>query len=109
MRLTLIALAKGRRTICYSELARGLQTATLHHRSPLFTPLLIEVCDEAERAGDGPLCALVVRKADGLPGKGYFEAAALRGADIQDPEIYWRGEAERVWAQWAERDDRLEV
>ncbi len=101
LRLTLVALAKSRRTICYSELARGLQTATLHHRSPFFTPLLIEVCDEAERAGDGSLCALVVRKSDGIPGKGYFTAAALRGADVTDPEAYWREEAERVWAQWS--------
>ncbi|MCY4008907.1 MAG: hypothetical protein OXF22_04045 [Anaerolineaceae bacterium] len=103
LRHTLISLAKARRTISYSELARQLQTATIHHRSPLFTPLLIEVCDEAERAGDGSLCALVVRKSDGIPGKGYFEAAALRGADVHDPYAFWREEAEKVWEQWAGR------
>ena len=101
LRHTLIALAKSRRTICYSDLARGLQTATIHHRSPMFTPLLIEVCDEAERDGDGSLCALVVRKSDGIPGKGYFEAAALRGADVTDPYTYWQSEAEKVWEQWS--------
>ncbi len=104
MRMTLIAIARARGTISYSELARGLQTATLHHRSPIFTPLLIEVCDEAERAGDGSLCALVVRKSDGIPGKGYFKAAALQGADVHDAETYWRREVEAVWAQWAPRD-----
>src|SRR5262249_18209735 len=79
MRAELIALAKKRQTITYSEL--GLLIG-VHHRSPAFMSILGEVCEDEENAGRGMICALVVGKATGIPGGGFFAGSAARGRDL---------------------------
>lgn len=95
----LIALAKARQTITYSELARQLG---IHHRHPAFMQILGEICREEEAEGRGMLCALVVAKATGIPGGGFFAGAAAWGRDVSEMEQSWREECERVFEAWAD-------
>jgi hypothetical protein len=99
MRVELIALARQERIVTYSELAL-LLPVYVHPGSYAFTRLLSQVCSAEADAGHGPLCALVVSKATGMPGAGFFRGMAERGCDASDPETYWRAELERVFAYW---------
>lgn len=97
----MIACAKARQTITYGELCARLTTVTLHPHSFFFTRLLREACDEAAERGEGPLCALVVAKATGMPSGGYF-AREIR--DVSGPdtlEALWRTELNEVFERWA--------
>jgi hypothetical protein len=99
MRDELIEAARQKRIVTYSDLAL-LLPVHIHPGSYTFTRLLGAVCGEEERQGHGLLCALVVSKATGLPGAGFFRAVAERGYDASDIEGYWRAEVERVFAFW---------
>lgn len=99
MRVELIDLAKQKRIVTYSELAL-LLPVYVHPGSYAFTRLLGQVCEAEEQAGHGMLCALVVSKATGIPGAGFFRGAAEHGRDASDPERCWRDELERVFAYW---------
>lgn len=99
MRVELIALAQQGRVVTYGELAL-LLPVYVHPGSYAFTRLLGQVCMEADRDGDGMLCALVVSKSTGIPGAGFFRGAAERGIDVSDYERYWRDQLERVFAYW---------
>jgi hypothetical protein len=101
MRALLIGCARERRTITYGELCACLATVTLHPHTFVFTRLLRETCAEAADAGEGPLCALVVAKATGMPSGGYF---AREISDVNRPdglEALWRAELDEVFARWA--------
>nr|AIA12994.1 Unknown Function [uncultured bacterium] len=99
MHTELIEIAKQRRIVTYSELALMLPVY-IHPGSYTFTRLLSRVCGDAERAGEGLLCALVVSKATGIPGGGYFTGIAERGCVEDDPIDCWRADVERVFARW---------
>ena len=99
MRVELIELAKQKRIVTYSELALMLPVY-IHPGSYNFTRLLSQVCASEEAAGHGLLCALVVSKATGIPGAGFFRGAAERGYDASSPEEYWQSQLERVFAFW---------
>lgn len=99
MRVELIALARQERIVTYSELAL-LLPIYVHPGSYAFTRLLGQVCAAEAALGHGPLCALVVSKATGIPGAGFFRGLAELGADASNPEAYWRAELERVFAYW---------
>jgi hypothetical protein len=102
MRDILIGCARERRTITYGELCARLTTVTLHPHTFVFTRLLRETCTRAADAGDGPLCALAVAKATGMPSGGYFarEISDLNGPD--GLEALWRAELDEVFARWAD-------
>ncbi|MBK8020691.1 MAG: hypothetical protein IPK19_04480 [Chloroflexi bacterium] len=100
----LIALAKARQIITYSDLALRLPSVYVHPGSYAFTRLLGEICDLEEEAGRGMICALVVSKATGMPGAGYFRGAAHRGRDVSDLDRCWQEECERVFDAWANAD-----
>ncbi|UAK26631.1 ribose-phosphate pyrophosphokinase [Sphingomonas nostoxanthinifaciens] len=97
----LIAAARSRRTVSYSELL-GL----LGHR---FTrPKMRALCKtldavEATEDGDG-LAVLVVREGDGLPGQGWWIAAAAQG--YQGPwtgagaDAHVKALQERLFDRW---------
>lgn len=108
MRGIMIATARARSTITYSELAAELQTARVHYHSFLMAKLLNEIGGEEIEAGRGALPAVVVRKSSGMPGGGYFRESALFGnrPDAALPpelEAMWREDLEAVYAYWAEQ------
>lgn len=102
MRAAMIVAARAGKTITYSELAAQLETAYVHPHSFLMTRLLTEIGREEIAAGRGVLPAVVVSKATGMPGGGYFRASALQGADMSDLEAAWRDDLESVFAYWQE-------
>jgi hypothetical protein len=104
MRTELIALARQKRIVTYSDLALALPVY-IHPGSYNFTRLLGKVCSEEEDAGHGLLCALVVSKATGIPGAGFFRGAAERGYDASNIEQYWHDEVARVFEYWEEKSD----
>lgn len=98
----LIACAKRRETITYSDVAQRIETAYLHPGSYTFLRILSSICKEEEDAGRGMICALVVSKATGIPGGGFFSALAARGRDLSNIEAAWGEECDRVFEAWAE-------
>lgn len=109
MRDIMIATARSRSTITYSELAMQLQTARVHYHSFLMARLLNEIGEEEIRAGRGVLPAVVVRKSNGIPGAGYFGISALQmdaPDSVPPPELeaMWRADLEAVYDYWSERD-----
>lgn len=99
----LIATARARELITYSGLAERIQSVHIHAHSFIFTRLLREVCSEADEAGHGLLCALVVSKATGMPSGGYFQRDLADKLSHHDLEAIWRDELESVYALWADR------
>jgi hypothetical protein len=90
-------------TVSYGEFGRMLNTP-LHHRNPALYELLRDVCYEERINGRPNLCALVVRKSDGMPGKGFFEYGALHGDEITDPRAYWEEKARECWDYYADTE-----
>jgi len=105
IRAILIGMARLRVTVCYSDLAAMLTTASVHHRAPAFHRLLDEMCREDEAQGHAPLAALVVRKDSGIPGAGFFTIAAGEGADVSDPLAYWQQAFEHACDYWSSTED----
>lgn len=103
MRMILIACAQQRQTITYGELALRIQSCAVHPHSIVFAHLLREACRQAEAAGEGLLCALVVTRTTGMPGGGYFRRDDLPpDLDASDLEAFWRSELEQVFVHWSE-------
>lgn len=100
MRLILIGVAKLRTTISYSELTYRMTTVTLHVRAPQLYELLRQICRDEAAAERGYLCALVVRKSDGLPGQGFFKMLARNGYDCSDPQACWDDVAAHLYETW---------
>ncbi|MBC7811839.1 MAG: hypothetical protein H7175_11865 [Burkholderiales bacterium] len=104
VRQILVNAAQDREVMTYSELCEKL-SAYVFPGSWRLTALLSEVCGEEWDAGNGRLCALVVSKATGIPGAGFFKGSFhLDGSDISDPEAFWKAEVEQVFALWAQKD-----
>jgi len=97
----LVARARRRETITYSELCRGVHAISLKPRSWAIMAFLNEVCSEEDAEHGVMLATLVVRADSGLPGDGYFRHAERLGRDVADREAYWHQEAERVYAAFA--------
>lgn len=100
-------VAQHRDTVSYSEFGRMLANP-LHHRNPMMYDLLRDICYDERLAGRPNLCALVVRKADGMPGKGFFEYGAMRGADVSDPRAYWEAKVQECWNYYTDNDREVE-
>jgi methyl coenzyme M reductase subunit C len=94
--------ARVRRTLTYAELCREVTAIALKPRSWAIMAFLNEICTEADAKHGIMLATLVVRADTGLPGAGYFRHAERLGRDVSDREAYWRSEAERVWAVYAQ-------
>lgn len=107
VRTLLIAAARERRAMSYSELL-GL----LGHR---FTrPKMRAVCKTLDAidaagaaAGEPPLAVLVVRESDGLPGQGWWTGASERGYDGAwtgaEARAYVDARQSKAFRFWAER------
>ncbi len=102
MRQICIQTARDRATISYGEVAARMTTVTAHPGAYIFQNLLREMCREEESAGRGMLCALVVQKASGKPGAGFYKAIVQLRADCADDlDVCWQQECERVYALWS--------
>ena len=67
--------------------------------------MLGETSTDEDAAGRGLLTAVVVRKEDGRPGRGFFDKLARdRGRVFPDTEsgrdCFWIEELERVYSSW---------
>ncbi|MEO0561478.1 MAG: hypothetical protein AAF125_05170 [Chloroflexota bacterium] len=91
-------------TVSYGEFGRML-SVPLHHRNPKLYDLLRDICYDEREAGRPNLCALVVRKSDGIPGRGFFDYAALGGDSIEDYMAYWQVRAQECWDYYAPDND----
>lgn len=100
MRALLYQCARERRTITYSGLAEEL-SVYLHPHSFVFSRLLRSLCQEEIAAGRPILCALVVSKATGIPGGGYFAGVPREANDF---EARWREDLEAVYDYFAKND-----
>ncbi|KXK21303.1 MAG: hypothetical protein UZ15_CFX003001491 [Chloroflexi bacterium OLB15] len=101
MRAALIDAARKRELITYSELCLRIPGVGLYPHSFIFTQLLREVCHEEYAKGHRQLCALVVRKATGMPGGGYFSDTAPLKRDFGDLVAEWRADVEDVFEYWS--------
>lgn len=99
-----IQTAHDRATITYSEVTARMTIVAAHPAAYVFQNLLRDMCREEEDAGRGMLCALVVQKASGKPGAGFFKAIAkMRENCAEDLDVCWQQECERVYQIWSEK------
>ena len=106
IRALCIDAARNRETITYSDVIRALgPEAGLAPRSPIFHRLLGQMCHEENDAGRGLLCALVVAKSTGIPGKAFFPTLIeARGCD-EGPEACWERERDWLFDYWSSHPD----
>lgn len=104
MRWLVILTAKMQAVLTYGELAAQMTVISPHPGSYVFQALLREMCREEEAAGRGMLCALVVSKATGLPGAGFFKALIYDGHDCSDQARCWQEQVQQVYAYWRDHD-----
>jgi hypothetical protein len=102
MRDICVMACRLRGTITYGEVAARMSAIIAHPGSYVFQAILRDMCREEETAGRGMLCAVVVLKATGIPGAGFFKAIVQRRDDCSDPIACWQAELERLYDEWAE-------
>lgn len=96
----LVTCAKNRETITYSGLSRRIETAHIPYHSFKMVGLLDEI-DSGEFAKEtSSLATLVVRKADGLPGGGYFSNKFPESTPVEDLRAFWESEFEQTCTDW---------
>ena len=101
-RNTLIARARLRGLIPYSELVEQIHAIDFTHFDTRFFHLLGELSSEEATAGRGMLTAIVVHKdGDMEPGPGFYELAQELGLDISDLLVCWVNECKKVHAAWS--------
>jgi len=101
-----IDAARDHATVTYSDLIRALgPDSGLMHRSPIFHRLLGQICHEENDAGRGLLCALVVAKSTGMPGKGFFGTLIQERACPDTPEACWERERDSLFDYWSSHVD----
>jgi hypothetical protein len=98
----LIARAKVRGMIPYSDLAAQISAINIKPESYAFAAMLGEISEEEDRAGHGMLTVIVVHKSgDMQPGPGFFELAKKLGQDTSDILACWVAELKKVHAYWS--------
>jgi hypothetical protein len=99
----LVETARNGRTETYGELGRivGLRMGNPRHRE-LIGGLLDEIDRMEHAAGRPQLAAVVVRKKEGYPGRGFFVIARQLGLQTgEDDRAYWRETLRRVHDEWS--------
>ena len=99
-------VASGRGLIFYSDLVRRIRRCDLEPYGKPFAKMLGEISTDEDAADRGLLTAVVVRKEDGRPGRGFFDKLARdRGRVFPDSEAgrdrFWVEELERVYSAQA--------
>ncbi len=96
-------VASSRELIFYSDLVKRIRSCDLEPYGEPLAKMLGEISTEEDAAGFGLVTAVVVRKEDGRPGRGFFETLARdRGRVFPDTEAgrdrFWVEELERVYS-----------
>jgi hypothetical protein len=103
-RSLLIARAKLRGMIPYSDLAKGITAISLDPHDQRLFHLLGEISSEEDAGGRGMLSVIVVHKfGDMQPGPGFFELAKKLGRDASDILRCWVDELRKVHAVWSHK------
>jgi hypothetical protein len=109
MRAICIMVCRLRGTITYGEVAARMQAISANPGSYVFQAILRDMCREEENAGRGMLCAVVVQKATGHPGAGFFKAVVQRRANCTDDGMdCWRAECEQLYDYWTTHPDEFD-
>src|SRR5438067_1021315 len=82
--------------IYYSQLTPKIRSIAFGPHDASFHHLLGQISVEEEAAGRGMLSVLVVTKADGMPGPGFFDLAQRLGRDVRDKVRCWSDETSAV-------------
>jgi len=97
----LVARARARGFITYSDLAAQLTTISFAYDDERFFALLGTLASDEESGRRGLLSVLVIHKyGDMQPGKGFYRLAKYWGRKIPDPTTFWVEEFKRVWDYW---------
>jgi hypothetical protein len=102
----LVAAARARRSLTYAEVLAHFCIRITPRRVYALCRDLGAVCERNRARGEPELAVLVVRKADRLPGEGFFHSLWRDGA-YDGPATgpvaaaFIRRETERVFAYWA--------
>src|SRR5690606_21853286 len=107
----LIAAARARRSMTYAEVLAHFGIRITPRRVFALCRDLGEVCARNRARGEPELAVLVVRKADRLPGEGFFHGLWRDGvydgpASGPAATAFIRAETERVFAFFADRPTR---
>ena len=99
-------VATSRGLIFYSDLVRQITSSDLEPYGKPLAKMLGEISTDEDAADRGLLTAVVVRKEDGRPGRGFFDKLARdRGRVFLDNEAgrdrFWVEELERVYSAQA--------
>lgn len=98
----MIARAKLRGMIPYSELVQGITAAHFEAYDQRLFHLIGEISADEDAAGRGMLSVVVVHKrGDMQPGPGFFDFAKQLGRDTSNTLTCWIDELHRVHAVWA--------
>ena len=101
-RALLIARAKVRGMIPYSDLAKKIKTVRLDAHDQRLFHLLGEISSEEDAAGRGMLSVIVVHKSgDMQPGPGFFGLAKQLGRNTSNILKCWVEELKKVHAVWS--------
>lgn len=96
VRAILVASARARRAISYSEVLELLGHHFTRPKMRALCKVLAHVDEEAEELGEPELAVLVVRQSDGLPGQGWW----IGGAKKHQFKGLWEGpKAKRLIAK----------
>jgi len=100
----LVSVAKRQGQETYGGLVENIDAISFKPNAPALFAMLGQISAEEYRAGRGMLTAIVVRKGDGKPGKGFYSLARryLR-LDTSDKEAFWATEKQKVWDYWENR------
>jgi hypothetical protein len=101
LRRCLVAIAKRRQVIAYSDLVEQLEGIDFGPHDFPFFQMLDQISTEEDEKGRGLLTVVVVHKAgDMRPGPGFFELAEARGRDVEEIDKTWLAELDSVWGYW---------
>lgn len=91
--------ARHRTLITYGSVTEQLLAVHAHPGSYVFTAMLRETCHDEARETGVILCALVVSKATGKPGGGYYQGMACASGDLDE---CWQREREAAYSYYSE-------
>jgi len=98
----LVARAKLRGMIPYSDLAAKIKSVRLEAHDARLFHLLGEISETEDASGRGMLSVIVVHKSgDMQPGPGFFELAKQLGRDTSDILKCWIDELKKVHGYWS--------